>query len=122
MRYIDIITEDQTAEATIRDQLTGMLGLSKAKGMKSVPLDTVLSGVTYNGQGVNNSDMGAVNDIIDIITSLDNLVKEVRDGVVYIKTEEDKKKHSATAGDADKDEEDVKKAAADQADKNIKDN
>jgi hypothetical protein len=120
MRWQEILLLTETdVDEVARRELAALFGMMKVKGVKTLPLDKIVSQITYNNMSIDPEDTETVKKITDIITSLDNLVDKVEDDVIHLKyPNKPEYAPSKTKGENDKTE--VKKSAMSQAQKNLK--
>lgn len=120
MRWEEILllTETDVDEAVKRD-LSALFGMMKVKGIKSLPFEKIISQITFNSMKIDPKDEDMKTKIIDIISSMDNLVDKVEGDVIYLKYH-DQPEYTPSKEKGDKDKKEVSKAAKDTAKKNIK--
>lgn len=120
MRWQEILLLTETdVDEVARKELAALFGVMKVKGVKTLPLDKIVSQITYNNMTIDPEDSETVNKIVDIITSLDNLVDKVEDETIYLKYQ-DKPEYAPSKTKGEKDKTEVKKSATSQAQKNVK--
>lgn len=120
MRWQEILLLTETdVDEEIKKELSALLGIMKMKGVKTFPLEKIVSQTTYNGMPIDTTDDAMMGKIVNILTSLSNLVEKVEGDVIHIKFE-GKPEYKANPDKTDKDKKEIKKSATDVAKKKIK--
>lgn len=121
MRWHEILLLTETdIDEVARKELSAFFGMMKVKGIKTLPFDKIISQLSFNSMKIDPNDEDMKSKIIDIISSMDNLVDKVEGDVIYLKYH-DQPEYTPSKEKGDKDKKEVSKAAKDTAKKNIKD-
>lgn len=121
MKWQEIIylIEDDVDENLKRD-LSTIFGMLKVKNIESIPIDKLLKYISYGDTPVMVDDEETKSKIIDVITTMNNVVDKVENNIVYFVGNKSADYNPSTSKEKD-DKKEVKTDATKQAKKNLKD-
>lgn len=118
MRYFEILKEE-TLEDAVQGNLTALLSMLKAKGVKQFPLKKLISGIKAGNVAIDPEDGETVDRIVDLLTSLE-VVDKIQNDMVHIQYK-DAPDYEPGPETEKKDEKEIDKKATKQAKDNLKD-
>ena len=121
MRWNEIIylIEDSPDEE-LKSDLSALFGMLRVKNIDSMPMDKLLTQITYGGMKISPDDESAKSNIVDILTSMNDMVEKVENDTVYLVTNRPDE-YSPSEDKAKTDKTKVSNKATKTAQKNLKD-
>lgn len=120
MRWQEIlILSESDSNKDLRDELTVIFSILQVKNISKIPLEKLFDQLSSNEVNFDFEDDSAKKKVIDIITSMNNIIEKVENDIVYMKGNKTPD-YTPTKDKEEKDSKEVKVNATKQATKNIK--
>lgn len=120
MRWQEIlILSESDSNKDLRDELTVIFSILQVKNISKIPLEKLFDQLSSNEVNFDFEDDTAKKKVIDIITSMNNIIEKVENDIVYMKGNKTPD-YTPTKDKEEKDSKEVKVNATKQATKNIK--